>query len=420
MAKLADRCPLSIIAILALVVPMAAQPNGNSCCSIVSVNVSTATVAAKVNSNGQPFQFTLTNRALTRQLRAGEGVYANFRTKQVSLDGRTVVGTIITIGPAAMGAGPAPIPNPATSNLPLPSRSGSGSGMGTTPPPSSSSGGTPGKAAAASQYPNAAHLPALSNLCRDASGNAISSQGIDLLPALIGAQIVTATAAAPRTSATGVLGRGGSPSQPPGTYVRFVVENCGDTASQTAFVVDVYLNGTRADTIKVGNSLAPRSAMGITSSLANFAAVGTCSAASVRVVVDSQNAVQDSNRANNDQTSQVTPPCPDLAITGVWRHWLDDLHTQFEIRYKVSNLGNAPLLKAVPIHGWGDPTPGIPPDFPVNYEDTLSSLAPGESRKFQIHQAFLKGDSVDLKIAIDPYNTVAESNKANNQASGRY
>lgn len=411
---------LSVMAISLTTVPLFAQQMAKPCCSIVSTNPATGAVAARVNASGQGFQFTLINRALTTRLRAGEGVYANFRTKQVSLDGRTVVGTIMTIGPASTGAGPAPILNPATSNLPPPSRSSTGSGMGTTPPPSSSSGETPGKAAAASQYPNAGHLPALSNLCRDSSGNAISSQGIDLLPALIGAQIVTPTAVASRTSATGILGRGGSPSQPPGTYVRFVVENCGDTASQTAFVVDVYLNGTRADTIKVGNSLAPRSAMGITSSLANFAAVGTCSAASVRVVVDSQNAVQDSNRANNDQTSQVTPPCPDLAITGVWRHWLDNLHTQFEIRYKVSNLGNAPLLKPVPIHGWGDPTPGIPPDFPVNYEETLSSLAPGESRKFQIHQAFLKGDSVDLKIAIDPYNTVAESNKANNQASGRY
>jgi subtilase family serine protease len=56
----------------------------------------------------------------------------------------------------------------------------------------------------------------------------------------------------------------------------------------------------------------------------------------------------------------------------------------------------------------------------VNWEDTLSSLAPGETRKFQIHQAFLKGDSVDLKIAVDPYNTVAESNKDNNLASGKY
>jgi subtilase family serine protease len=202
--------------------------------------------------------------------------------------------------------------------------------------------------------------------------------------------------------------------------VRFTLENCGDTASQTPFVTDIYINGTRADTIEIPNAIQPHSAMGIVSSLANLASTGSCNSASVRVVVDSQNKVQDSNPANNDQTAQITPPCPDLAVTSIWRHWLDDLHTQFEIRYTVANLGNAPIPHPVRIHGWGVPSPGIPPDLPVNYEEMLNSLSPGESRDFQIHQAFWKGDSVELKIAVDADDTIAEPNKTNNLMSGTY
>lgn len=205
-----------------------------------------------------------------------------------------------------------------------------------------------------------------------------------------------------------------------GPHVRFTLENCGDTASQTSFVTDIYVNGTRADTIEVSNPIAPHSAIGILSSLANLVSTGSCNPATVRVVVDSQNVVQDSNRANNDQTSTVTPQCPDLAMTGIWRHWLDDLHTQFEIRYTVANLGNAPIPHSVLIRAWGVPSPGIPGDLPVNYEEGLDSLSPGESRNFQIHQAFLKGDSVQLKIYVDYGDTIAEPNKVNNLMSGTY
>src|SRR5947209_2619837 len=297
--------------------PASAPTPGKPCCDITSINLRAGVATAQVNATGQTFQFKAPASVLN-SLHVGQGIYANIHTNQVSVDGIQPAGSIVpsppssNVGNSGSGGTAAPMPPP---NTVATSASGT---TGTTSAPSTPSGSAPGKVMVASQYPNAGQPRPQSNLCRDAGGNAISSQGIDLLPALIGAQIVTGTAAVNTTTVTGGAGRGKTPSQPPGTYVRFTLENCGDTASQTAFVTDVYLNGTRADTIKVANALPPRSATGIISSLANFASVGTCSTTNVRIVVDSQNVVQDSNLANNDQTAQVTPPCPDLAVTGIW------------------------------------------------------------------------------------------------------
>lgn len=75
------------------------------CCSITAVNAATGVVSAKVNANGEAFQFRLTDANLLKEVRVGGGVYANFTTHQVSMDGKSIVGPI-TSGPQA----PAPTP----------------------------------------------------------------------------------------------------------------------------------------------------------------------------------------------------------------------------------------------------------------------------------------------------------------------
>src|ERR1700674_4734818 len=67
----------------------------NPCCAITAINASTGVVTAKVNANGNIFQFQVTNAALLNSLKVGQGVYANFTTNQVSLDGSTVCCSIV-------------------------------------------------------------------------------------------------------------------------------------------------------------------------------------------------------------------------------------------------------------------------------------------------------------------------------------
>jgi len=81
------------------------------CCAITAINTSTGVVTAKVNANGNIFQFKVTNAALLNSLKVGQGIYANFTSKQVSLDGNTVCCAIIT--PPAPTPVQAPAPNPA-------------------------------------------------------------------------------------------------------------------------------------------------------------------------------------------------------------------------------------------------------------------------------------------------------------------
>jgi hypothetical protein len=72
------------------------------CCSISVINESTGVVTAVVNSSGQTFRFKLSSPQPTASLYVGEIVYANFITGQVSFDGKSMVGSILTpLAPAA-------------------------------------------------------------------------------------------------------------------------------------------------------------------------------------------------------------------------------------------------------------------------------------------------------------------------------
>ncbi|MFL6438658.1 MAG: hypothetical protein ACJ71Q_13855 [Terriglobales bacterium] len=99
----------SLLLVLTLGSPgMITHPQAQSaCCSITAVDQSTGSATAKVNTTGQTFQFRPANVTQVRMLKVGKSVYANFSTRQVSLDGRTNFGTITTssIAPQAATAG---------------------------------------------------------------------------------------------------------------------------------------------------------------------------------------------------------------------------------------------------------------------------------------------------------------------------
>jgi hypothetical protein len=71
-----------------------------ACCSIIGIDRQGGLVSAKVNATGQSFQFRPNNAAVLGAMKIGEGVYANFSTRQVSLDGNTICCTIVAMGSA--------------------------------------------------------------------------------------------------------------------------------------------------------------------------------------------------------------------------------------------------------------------------------------------------------------------------------
>ena len=103
------------------------------CCSISNVDVRNGLVSAIVKATGQAFNFKPNMPALLNSMKAGEDVYASFSTREVSLDGKTVCGTIVSIGPPK-----APLPMPSARKAPsaasrLKPATAPNSGRSTTP-----------------------------------------------------------------------------------------------------------------------------------------------------------------------------------------------------------------------------------------------------------------------------------------------
>ncbi len=71
-----------------------------ACCKITAIDPHTGVVTARQDASGQTFQFAA-SPAVLRTLRLGQGVYANLRSRQVSIDGRSACCNIVSIGAAS-------------------------------------------------------------------------------------------------------------------------------------------------------------------------------------------------------------------------------------------------------------------------------------------------------------------------------
>jgi pimeloyl-ACP methyl ester carboxylesterase len=94
----------AIVASVAALVP--AVRAQTPCCTVTAIDARTATAAARRNATGQTFEFRAADAKLILSLKVGQPVYANFITKQVSLDGKAVCCQIIQVGEAVPAVAP--------------------------------------------------------------------------------------------------------------------------------------------------------------------------------------------------------------------------------------------------------------------------------------------------------------------------
>ena len=73
-----------------------AVASAQACCSITSIDQKRGVVSAKENATGRAFQFQVGDGKLLGSLRLGQAAYANFKTNQVSLDGRTACCSLLS------------------------------------------------------------------------------------------------------------------------------------------------------------------------------------------------------------------------------------------------------------------------------------------------------------------------------------
>jgi hypothetical protein len=75
---------------------------------ITNIDFATGLATARETSTGRVFQFKFQNSALLKSVHQGQGVFVNFAMKQISLDGKSVSGSIVSMGtgnPATPAAG---------------------------------------------------------------------------------------------------------------------------------------------------------------------------------------------------------------------------------------------------------------------------------------------------------------------------
>ena len=106
---------LATVLATALLAPAPRAVAGGPCCGVVTVDSATGFVTARENASGRVFQFRVTDTGLLKTLAPGSPVYANFKTRQVSVNGADpccaiVEGPAAKAGASAQGAGANALP----------------------------------------------------------------------------------------------------------------------------------------------------------------------------------------------------------------------------------------------------------------------------------------------------------------------
>ena len=195
-------------------------------------------------------------------------------------------------------------------------------------------------------------------------------------------------------------------------YVAYAVRNRSSTGAGTPFVVDVYLDGKREDTMK-HDTLPGHAERAAVSSLARFAG---CETGTIRLVADAQQVVTEFDESNNEQQRQITPACPDFTVS-IKKNWQDN-NTRYRAHVTITNTGNALSPAGMIVKVIGSPT-GLasvvdPSGLPLNSDMDIRALAPGESQSFNAGGKHLGTTDFYVKVFVDFFKTVPESNENNN------
>lgn len=203
-------------------------------------------------------------------------------------------------------------------------------------------------------------------------------------------------------------------------HVAFTVRNVGGAGTGAPFLVDVYVNNAKTDSIPI-----PPMSNGTALSLeAHQAFLAGCQTASVRLILDPQRAVPDADRTNNEYAETWPSPCPDVTAEITQNKVNNNL--QYYAHVKVSNQGTMPM-PAVQVRTLGvtyNPANTPPPpgqciqngNCDVKDSHTVGPLAPGQAVGYNVDPKFMIAQTlvVEVTILCGPPNTCLELNQGNN------
>jgi hypothetical protein len=191
--------------------------------------------------------------------------------------------------------------------------------------------------------------------------------------------------------------------------VRYFVQNIGGVATSGPFVVDVFYNGQRRDTVK-HNGLPALSQQRVESSLAN---PGGCAQAQLHAIADSQQAVAEASESNNSVSIVQVPPCPDL-IVQIQQENISA--TSYRARIKVTNQGTRATGRhfIVLVRETSVPA-GVIQTPPA--DKRIENLEAGQSTSFLYGGSHFKTTTVGYHAIVDRFDDVKESDESNNNVS---
>jgi hypothetical protein len=197
------------------------------------------------------------------------------------------------------------------------------------------------------------------------------------------------------------------------TGVRAVnpVSDRGGTPSGPPIRLDVYVGGAQVATL-YQPSLGGKTDKVLTVPLTS--GVPKCKETrALRVVVDAPNSISE-QREDNNTTEAVAPrPCPDLAVKSIKRDSTGG-GTSYIPKVTIVNKGDAPSPST---KVWGTALtnyPGITGWPEMSPTHTLPALQPGQDTSFHIGGNVLPIDSSWVRIILDRYFEIQESDESNN------
>jgi len=183
-------------------------------------------------------------------------------------------------------------------------------------------------------------------------------------------------------------------------------------ASGQAIKVDIYIGGVLGQSVYQA-SLAGKASKVFVVKLQ--AGVPHClETRNIKVVIDQQNVIQELHDDNNEVAQTAARPCPDLAVLKIEREKQGVLGEMYQPKVTIINLGNAP---SPPTEVWGTAltrAPGITGWPELKPTHTIPALAPGQTTSFRIGGSVLSADNSWVRIMLDRFFHIEESDESNN------
>jgi len=270
------------------------------CCAVAAI-AQNGLITARETRGTRAFQFQVADPALRRGLRVGSLVYANFDTKQVSLDGKKSCCAMLKISAASK--------QPATGTAQLGSQT-------------------------QALNPDVIALQTTSDLvAKDLGFTGLGEITFNLVNrGKVGINV---------PAKPGGAGKLAAQAPPSGVPIS----------------IDIWM-GTSKITIQQASMAGHQTKNFKVPIPSNYSKPKCLETRNLKVVVDPQNRIKELHEDNNvTEALNSARPCPDLAIKSIKRHYTGVLNETYRVKVTIINQGNAPSPST---QVWGTSLPGGP------------------------------------------------------------